>query len=207
MPRKEPSKAINTLSDDEVMKVGLPCNFSNLEMRTPRATRRSPSSEPRTPSKGPAAKTFSLGSPMVTPKLGRKKTKYRVTPPAASSVAPEPKPESAIPDSYRAPEVFASSGFPQRELEASAEAVRKGDPRLKWCSAEADEAEQLLRRFDMEAMYGPSVGLSREERWKRAARMGLNPPSEVMEILQMNSKNHMSVFDQRLNPKESNASR
>lgn len=202
MARKKIPDFGNTLSDEDVIEVTHPCRYSDVEMRTPRARRSSPI-EPRTPSKGPSAKASCLDSPLVTPKLDRKKTKYRSSP---SSVSVEvTKPVFVHEDAYRAPDIFVSSGFTQDELETSAEAVREGDPLLRWASVEADEDEQLLRRFDMEAMYGPSVGLTREERWTRASAMGLSPPSEVISALQRNPKSCLSVFDQRLNPDESSS--
>lgn len=188
-----------THSDSGVIEVGHPCRYSEVEMRTPRANGYTPP-EPRTPSKAPSAKTFSLDSPLVTPKLDKKKTKYRSTP---SPVAVE-EPTPCFVHSYEssAKAKFLSPGFTQEELEASAESVRKGAPKLRWCSVEADEDEQLLRRFDLEPMYGPSVGLSRADRWKRASMMGLNPPSEVIAALQRHPQRTLSVFDQRLNPDE-----
>ncbi|KAL8452798.1 hypothetical protein Emag_002171 [Eimeria magna] len=185
------------LSDDDVIEVGHPCRYSEVEMRTPRARRQSPS-EPRTPSKGPSsAKTSRVGSPLVTPKLDRRKAKHRCLPPAASE---KPQPIFAQEEHRIATDKFPSPGFSQEVLETSADAVRKGDPNLRWCSIEADEDEQLLRRFDLEAMYGPSVGLSRTERWKRASMMGLCPPAEVLSALERNPHRNMSLFDQRLNP-------
>lgn len=37
----------------------------------------------------------------------------------------------------------------------------------------------ILRVFDMTAKYGPCVGISRLDRWKRAQKLGLEPPDEV----------------------------
>ena len=37
----------------------------------------------------------------------------------------------------------------------------------------------ILRVFDMTSKYGPSVGISRLQRWERAKKWGLNPPTEV----------------------------
>ncbi|KAL8428085.1 hypothetical protein Efla_000184 [Eimeria flavescens] len=168
MPRNKPSGLAPNLSDDEVTEIGHACRFSELEMRTPRARRQSPS-EPRTPSKGSSsAKTACVGSPLVTPKLDKRKTKYRSV---AARVVEEP-----LPDFLHQPvnsDKFPSTGFSQEVIDASAEAVRRGNPHFRWCSIEADEDEQLLRRFDLEAVYGPSMGLTRTERWQRAAAMGL----------------------------------
>ncbi|KAI0287341.1 DNA polymerase delta, subunit 4-domain-containing protein [Russula brevipes] len=41
----------------------------------------------------------------------------------------------------------------------------------------------ILRIFDLSYEYGPCVGVTRMERWERAAALGLNPPPEVREIL------------------------
>lgn len=41
-------------------------------------------------------------------------------------------------------------------------------------------ATDILRVFDMTAKYGPCVGISRLDRWKRAQKLGLEPPEEVI---------------------------
>ncbi|KAG1812882.1 DNA polymerase delta, subunit 4-domain-containing protein [Suillus subaureus] len=46
-----------------------------------------------------------------------------------------------------------------------------------------NKIHQILRLFDMSYEYGPCVGMSRLERWERAASLGLNPPDEVQHIL------------------------
>ncbi|XP_042386230.1 uncharacterized protein LOC121977890 [Zingiber officinale] len=46
-----------------------------------------------------------------------------------------------------------------------------------------EEEDEKLRQFDMDMRYGPCIGLSRTDRWERAAAMGLNPPAEVETIL------------------------
>ncbi|RPB19565.1 hypothetical protein L211DRAFT_620598 [Terfezia boudieri ATCC MYA-4762] len=38
--------------------------------------------------------------------------------------------------------------------------------------------EKILRYFDLSSQYGPSIGITRINRWKRAYRMGMNPPIE-----------------------------
>ena len=45
------------------------------------------------------------------------------------------------------------------------------------------EADEILRKFDLQTEFGPCVGLSRLERWQRAQRLGKNPPLTVREIL------------------------
>ncbi|KAJ7509895.1 DNA polymerase delta, subunit 4-domain-containing protein [Mycena galericulata] len=46
-----------------------------------------------------------------------------------------------------------------------------------------DKFHDILRVFDLSYEYGPCIGVPRLERWERASAMGLNPPSEVRDIL------------------------
>ncbi|KAK0501666.1 DNA polymerase delta, subunit 4-domain-containing protein [Armillaria luteobubalina] len=46
-----------------------------------------------------------------------------------------------------------------------------------------DKFHEILRIFDLSYEYGPCIGVTRLERWERAAKMGLNPPSEIYDIL------------------------
>ncbi|USP75948.1 dna polymerase delta subunit 4 [Curvularia clavata] len=43
--------------------------------------------------------------------------------------------------------------------------------------------DKILREFDMSAHYGPCTGIARLKRWKRAQRLGLEPPVEVLAVL------------------------
>ncbi|KAL0794642.1 hypothetical protein Bca101_066019 [Brassica carinata] len=45
------------------------------------------------------------------------------------------------------------------------------------------EKEEMLRQFDMNMAYGPCVGMTRLDRWERALRLGMNPPSEIARLL------------------------
>jgi hypothetical protein len=46
-----------------------------------------------------------------------------------------------------------------------------------------ENAEDILRMFDLDVRYGPCVGISRLERWERAQALGLEPPLLVREVL------------------------
>lgn len=48
---------------------------------------------------------------------------------------------------------------------------------------ELTTVDKLLRQFDLNSTYGPCAGISRLERWKRADKLGKNPPGEVLDIL------------------------
>ena len=42
----------------------------------------------------------------------------------------------------------------------------------------------VLRNFDLTPKYGPCVGITRLDRYRRAEKMGLKPPVEVLQILE-----------------------
>ncbi|EXJ84404.1 hypothetical protein A1O3_05071 [Capronia epimyces CBS 606.96] len=43
--------------------------------------------------------------------------------------------------------------------------------------------EKILRHFDLSSQYGPCIGITRLQRWKRANMLGLEPPVEVLAVL------------------------
>ena len=49
--------------------------------------------------------------------------------------------------------------------------------------SESDE-EVILRKFDMNLAFGPCTGVSRLERWERAERNGLHPPTYIKQLLE-----------------------
>ncbi|KAE9394652.1 hypothetical protein BT96DRAFT_1022437 [Gymnopus androsaceus JB14] len=46
-----------------------------------------------------------------------------------------------------------------------------------------NKIHDILRVFDLSYEYGPCYGISRIDRWERAEALGLNPPSEIRDIL------------------------
>ncbi|XP_053477896.1 DNA polymerase delta subunit 4 [Ictalurus furcatus] len=51
------------------------------------------------------------------------------------------------------------------------------------CPSEREIDLQELRKFDLDWQFGPCTGISRMQRWERAALHGLNPPQEIKDIL------------------------
>ena len=51
----------------------------------------------------------------------------------------------------------------------------------------AAEVNRKLRAFDLDARYGPCLGMTRLERWERAQANGLNPPAEIKALVQGSS--------------------
>ncbi|KAK7053077.1 Ribonucleotide-diphosphate reductase (RNR), small subunit [Paramarasmius palmivorus] len=50
-------------------------------------------------------------------------------------------------------------------------------------SVTGDQAEEMLREFDMDIRYGPSLNIPRLFRWNLALRFNLNPPLEIYRLL------------------------
>jgi len=61
-----------------------------------------------------------------------------------------------------------------------------------------DDVEEILRQFDMNMAYGPCLGLSRVERWERAHRIGLDPPQNVKNMLQLAGGNPDCLWEGRV---------
>ncbi|KAK6967937.1 DNA polymerase delta subunit 4 [Biomphalaria glabrata] len=69
------------------------------------------------------------------------------------------------------------------------------------CSKKSKESQDtkdltLLKSFDLTLEYGPCIGITRMERWKRAEKHGLNPPVIVKEIIVCHE--HDELFTQSL---------
>lgn len=65
-------------------------------------------------------------------------------------------------------------------------------------SMSAAQAEKVLAAFDLDFAFGPSVGLSRAERFERAQQLGLSPPAEVRIALSVTSVAAESVFSRAM---------
>lgn len=48
--------------------------------------------------------------------------------------------------------------------------------------AAAEERERAAREFDMDMRYGPCLGVTRAQRWRRAAALGLAPPPALLAL-------------------------
>ncbi|KAK8212027.1 DNA polymerase delta, subunit 4-domain-containing protein [Phyllosticta capitalensis] len=53
--------------------------------------------------------------------------------------------------------------------------------------------EKVLREFDTTGHFGPCIGISRQKRWKRAHRLGLKPPIEVLAVLMKDGRDNTRV--------------
>lgn len=48
--------------------------------------------------------------------------------------------------------------------------------------AEAEQRERAGREFDMDTHYGPCLGVTRAQRWRCAAALGLAPPPALLAL-------------------------
>lgn len=63
-------------------------------------------------------------------------------------------------------------------------------------SATNEAAElDILTRFDFDVRFGPYLGITRLQRWERAQRLGLEPPSEVRDVLPSLELDTLARFD------------
>ncbi|KAF9284395.1 hypothetical protein BGZ68_004703 [Mortierella alpina] len=58
--------------------------------------------------------------------------------------------------------------------------------------------EKTLRQFDLASMYGPSLDLTRLERWERAFSLGLDPPQNIKHLLLEHTTLNTSLFTGRV---------
>lgn len=96
-----------------------------------------------------------------------------------------------------APEINEEEEEEEEEEEFWGEARKVKDAQIKryWQAKEAARLaprvhqkdlslwEKVLREFDVSSKYGPSIGISRTQRWERAHDLGMNPPIEVLAVL------------------------
>jgi len=59
-----------------------------------------------------------------------------------------------------------------------------------------NKVHEILRVFDLSYEYGPCIGVTRLERWERAAALGLNPPLEIRDILSTQQGTDQTEFSQ-----------
>ena len=56
------------------------------------------------------------------------------------------------------------------------------------------DIEENLKKFDLDPTYGPSIGLTRTDRYENARRFGLNPPENIPSLVERTNSN-ISYFD------------
>ncbi|KAK2754810.1 hypothetical protein FQN54_006703 [Arachnomyces sp. PD_36] len=153
-----------------------------------------------------------------------KKTREGYTiPPASASTSPtsesgkeesveEPEPTTTTTTLPHHPSKPTASSKPLTPLESHALSLPPSALQSYWSSIESSRKaprvhqestplpEKILRHFDLCSEFGPCVGLTRMERWKRAEMLGLGPRVEVLSVLlrQERGEGERSRFDELL---------
>ncbi|KAG0522652.1 hypothetical protein BDA96_07G055900 [Sorghum bicolor] len=73
-----------------------------------------------------------------------------------------------------APALHVHPSSPDHGASAGADAGR--------LQQEEEERERAAREFDMDMRYGPCLGVTRAQRWRRAAALGLAPPPALLAL-------------------------
>ncbi len=124
----------------------------------------------------------------------RAKRKAAASPKASPASAGKRKAATTLPIGKRArgKEGLEAHGFVRPSFSARLESAV--EPAAPVAAAEEEEAaassaaltareERVLRAFDLCQTFGPMIGPTRMQRWRRAERFGLKPPTEVYDIL------------------------
>ncbi|PTB66431.1 hypothetical protein BBK36DRAFT_162470 [Trichoderma citrinoviride] len=93
----------------------------------------------------------------------------------------EPVVEQQIPDKSEAE--LRAEKITDAQVKSYWRAIEKQRKAPRVHQGDLDLAEKVLRYFDVSSQYGPCIGITREKRWHRAERLGLNPPIEVLAVL------------------------
>ncbi|KAJ3030933.1 UNVERIFIED_CONTAM: DNA polymerase delta subunit 4, partial [Siphonaria sp. JEL0065] len=66
-----------------------------------------------------------------------------------------------------------------------------------------DAEKEMLHQFDLDTKFGPNVGISRLDRWERAKKFDLDPPTHILEILNVEGRQSIKEIQEALwpNPK------
>ena len=98
---------------------------------------------------------------------------------------------AAVEMETRSPAAASASADAASPPAATASPPTATAPPPKWSTlSKADEKE--LRDFDLTMRFGPAVGPTRLQRWRRAERWELGPPAQVLAILERLETDHPS---------------
>eukprot|EP00210_Caulerpa_lentillifera_P001719 g1652.t1 len=75
-----------------------------------------------------------------------------------------------------------ASKLKKRTKQSKAFSKKTKRPKVERPSGEDDE-DKILKTFDLDMKFGACIGISRLERWERAKKFGLDPPTEIKKIL------------------------
>lgn len=93
---------------------------------------------------------------------------------------PEPEPEPV----EKSEAELRAEKIPDRQIDQYWRKLERQRTTKRVHQEDLTLAEKVLRYWDVSSQYGPCVGINRMKRWKRAEKLGLNPPLEVLAVLQ-----------------------
>lgn len=86
--------------------------------------------------------------------------------------------------SYRIARSSRTTSEKRSKLSGSLVQASSGDANdVQLTQTEISQAIKCLKLFDLTTKFGPFVGLSRTARWRRAQQFGLDPPPEILKVL------------------------
>lgn len=86
-------------------------------------------------------------------------------------------------------------GIPSTRLRELTEGISQGSRLEIGLHASIDGSANILRQFDLNLRFGPSLGISRIQRWCRADDLGLQPPKDVKRMLDRSIDELFCIFD------------
>lgn len=168
-----------------------------------------------------AAKRSAASTPTATNKSGKRARSSAATTPLASEAGTLPaifsaaKKVAVVPSEEEDKQqaiVAVAAAIAADEAATAADADADADADAADSAADSaaaalvvlTEAEsETLRIFDLTQKFGPCLGPSRLQRWRRANKYNLNPPSDVLAILERldeGHKEHQNLWTQRNAP-------
>jgi len=103
--------------------------------------------------------------------------------------------EVAVQQVAPTPEEIAARNITDAKIKKYWNATGGTSEKLRVHQNDLSTNEKILRQFDMSGQYGPCTGIARVKRWKRAHRLGLEPPIEVLAVLlkELEGSNNLSI--------------
>ncbi|KAI9094341.1 DNA polymerase delta, subunit 4 [Phlyctochytrium arcticum] len=95
-----------------------------------------------------------------------------------------------------------SSPSSKEDKEAELKALKELPTHLQSVLSDKELLVDTLKSFDLDYKFGPCVGLTRLERWKRAEMLDLDPPKDIYLLLTTPQATHDDALREALWHKE-----
>lgn len=94
-----------------------------------------------------------------------------------------------VSETYRQSKGTAASALQGSKVK-SVNVIAGGPNVASAAESTGEQTQTLLQQFDLTAKYGPCTNMTRKQRWERASNLGLDPPSDVLRVLEQMEANH-----------------